>query len=100
MELLIRLVDKQPSGHALWEQASQRGDVISACPDGWAWSETERTNTEWLIVIADITDIEADGLMETHRPNEPRYRRRLGVNPDGLQAGDTLTRAELMARVF
>lgn len=100
MELLIRLVDKQPAGHELWEKASQRGDVISVCPDGWAWSEAERTNPEWLIVTAEITEIESDGLLESGRPNEPQYRRRLGLNPDGLQSGDVLTRSEVMARLF
>lgn len=100
MELLIRLVDKQPADHALWEKAGQRGDVVAAMPDGWAWSDTERTNPEWLIVTAEITDIEVVALLEPYRPTEPQYKRRLGVNPDGLQAGDVLTRSELMARIF
>lgn len=100
MELLIRLVDKQPAGHELWEKASQRGDVISACLDGWSWSDAERNNPEWLIVTAEITEIEAGGLLEPYRPNEPQYRRRVGLNPDGLQSGDVLTRSEVMARLF
>lgn len=100
MELLIRLVDKQPVGHELWEKASQRGDVIAAMPDGWAWSDAERNNPEWLIVTADITDVEAGALLESCRPNEPQYKRRLGVNPDGMQAGDVLSRNDLMARIF
>lgn len=99
MELLIRITDKHPVGSTQYESASQRGDVIAACPDGWAWSETERNNPDWIIIAADITDIEAGALLEGHRPNEPRFRRRLGVNPDGLKSGDTLTREQLNGRV-
>ena len=95
MELLIRTVDKSAV-----ERASQRGDVISACPDGWAWSAAERGNPDWIIVHADITDIEVGALMEPSRDGEPVYRRRVGVNPDGLTSGDVLSREELMARLF
>lgn len=100
MELLIRITDKHPVVAAQYEFASQRGDVIAACPDGWAWSDAERDNSEWIIVKADITDIEAGALLEGYRPNEPRFRRRLGVDPDGLKSGDTLTREQLNGRVF
>ena len=100
MELLIRITDKQPIVSMDYEKSSQRGDVICACPDGWAWSAAERTNPDWIIVSADITEIEAGALLESSRPGEPQYRRRIGVNPDALQTGDTLTREQLMARVF
>ena len=100
MELLIRIADKHPVVAAQYEMAGQRGDVIAACPDGWAWSPAERDNPDWIIVTADITDIEAGALLEGARPGEPRFRRRLGVNPDGLQSGSVLDREQLMARVF
>lgn len=100
MELLIRIVDKQPAVSTMSEVASQRGDVICACQDGWGWSYAERSNPDWIIVKADITEIEADALLESFRPGEPKYRRRLGVNPDGLKSGDVLTRDQLTARVF
>lgn len=95
MELLIRLIDKSEA-----ENASQRGDVIAAMPEGWEWSAAERNNHDWIIITADITEIEVAALMEPGRPNEPQYRRRLGINPDGLTSGDVLNRVELMARVF
>ena len=100
MELLIRITDKQPVIAAIYEQSSQRGDVICAMPDGWQWSEAERTNPDWIIVKAEITEIESLALLEGGRPNEPQWRRRLGVNHDGLKSGDVLTRDELTARVF
>lgn len=95
MELLIRTVDKSPA-----EDASQRGDVITYQPDGFEWSVLERSNPEWIIVTALITEIETESLIEGPRTGEPSYRRRVGVNIDGLQSGDTLNRAEIMARVF
>lgn len=95
MELLIRTIDKSAS-----ENASQSGDVIAAMPDGWAWSDAERTNPDWIIVTAQITEVEAEALLEESRVNEPRYRRRLGIHLDGLTAGDVLTREQIIARVF
>ena len=100
MELLIRVVGKFPLISPLAEAASQRGDVISACPDGWEWSYAERTNPDWLIVKAEITEIEVGALLEAARPGEGKLRRRIGINPDGLVSGDVLNRADLMARVF
>ena len=90
MELLIRVTDKHPVVSTQYEEASQRGDVIASCPDGWSWSLAERNNPDWIIIRAAISEVESGAL----------YRRRLGVNPDGLQTGDTLTREQLMARVF
>lgn len=95
MELLIRTVDKASA-----ENASKRGDVIVFQPDGFGWSAPERSNPEWVIVTAQITEVEADALTESPRMGEPNYKRRVGVNIDGLQAGDVLTRNELMIRVF
>ena len=49
MDLLIRIIDKQPAASMLSETASQRGDLIAACPDGWAWTAIERDNPDWII---------------------------------------------------
>jgi|JI10StandDraft_1071094.scaffolds.fasta_scaffold410005_2 hypothetical protein len=100
MELLIRTVDKQPAVSMLSETSSQRGDVICALPDGWEWSAAERSNPDWIIVTAQITEVEADALLEESRANEPHYRRRLGIHLEGLTTGDVLTREQLLARVF
>ncbi len=100
MELLIRITDKHPAVSIHYERASQRGDVICAMPDGWEWSPAERSNADWIIVSAAITQAECEALLESGREGEPQYRRRLGVSPDGLASGDTLTRAQLMARIF
>jgi hypothetical protein len=95
MELLIRTVDKTAD-----ETASKRGDVIVFQPDGFVWSALERSNQEWIIVTAQITEVEAEALTEGPRTGEPNYKRRVGVNIDGLHAGDVLTRNELMSMVF
>lgn len=100
MELLIRINDKHPIVSAMHETGSQRGDVVCACPDGWGWSQAEQDNPDWIIVTATITEVEASALLESGRPGEPQFKRRLGVNPDGLKSGDVLSREQLMARVF
>lgn len=100
MELLIRVANKHPENSDMFEKSSQRGDVIAAMPDGWQWSVSERENPDWIIVSADITQAEVDALLEPGRAGEPQYRRRVGVDVDGIHSGAVLTRDELTARVF
>lgn len=100
MELLINCVDKHPVVATLHETGFQRGDVIDIKPNGGAWSAAERSNPDWILIRADIVEIEAETLLEGGRPGEPRFIRRLGVDPSGLSSGDSLTREELMARIF
>lgn len=100
MELLIRVAHKQPIDSELHETSSQCGDVISVVPDGWEWSIAERENPDWIIIGCDITAVESDALTEPGRVDEPKWRRRLGVNTDGLKPGDTLTRAQINSRIF
>lgn len=100
MELLIRTIDKHVVVNTLHETSSQRGDVIAACPDGWVWSAAEEENPDWIIIGADITEVEALALLEPYREGEPKYRRRLGVSVDGLLPKERLTREQLTGRVF
>ena len=50
-ELLVRVKDKSadpdPARDAMM---SKRGHVIACQPDGWPWSQAERTNPDWIIV--------------------------------------------------
>lgn len=70
MEVLIRVVDK---GEA--EDASKAGDVLAVCPDGWAWSQAERTADEWRIVRASLLASEVDALLSCS-PDPAVLRRR------------------------
>ena len=58
MEILIRVVDK-----GIAEDCSKAGDVVSVCPDGWAWSFAELTNPEWRIVRTPILQVSADAFL-------------------------------------
>lgn len=100
MELLIRINHKQLVGSELHDTASQAGDVIAAVENGWAWSNAERKNPDWIIIHCDITPSEVEALLESGRVNETPWRRRLGVNPVLLNSGDVLTREQLMSRLF
>jgi hypothetical protein len=100
MELLIRTQHKQPQVSMLHETASQRGDVIAIQADGWAWSDAERSNPDWIIVTSDISPVDAVELMEAGRSDEPQWRRRIGIEVDGLQSGDIVAREQLLARTF
>lgn len=100
MELLIRQAHKRPLVDILHVSASQRGDVIAICPPGHPWSEAERNNPDWLLVHATLTAKDVEHLLEAAREGEPGWRRRVGINVDGLQAGAVLTRDELMGRAF
>ncbi len=71
MELLIRTVDKYTGKDPHFQaKTTKRGDVISVCPDGWTWSQFERTNPEWVIVkVLDLLQIEADAML-THEQGD------------------------------
>lgn len=58
MEVLIRVVDK-----GVAEDCSKAGDVISICPNGWAWSPHELSNPEWRIVRVPILQANADAFL-------------------------------------
>ena len=96
MELLINLQDTVPSTADNYAASLRRGHVIVCCPDGWPWSEHERSKPEWAIVSVALTQIEADAL--TAAPQDMSAQRFYCFNVDGLPA--TLSRDELMARVL
>lgn len=52
-----------------------RGDVIVACPDGWAWSHAERTHPGWLVVkVPGMTLAEATALTSPEPAAGPKQR--------------------------
>lgn len=63
MEILVRIIDKDQPDPDLAKMASKRGDVIAICPDGWPWSEAERTNPEWRIVRSPILQTHSEVLL-------------------------------------
>lgn len=87
MEMLVWLVDKGPS-----IDQYKAGDVIVVCPDGWPWSDLEKTNADWVIVRTAILPVEAEAL--TAEPwvgedgigvmDEPRRQRLYKVDVTGL----------------
>lgn len=102
VSLLINTVDQHPKVSTLYETCIQRGDVISIKPEGFPWDQYPLVaeNANFVHITADITEIEADALIEPGRPGEPQYRNRIGINPDNLVNGMRLTRDELKARIF
>lgn len=51
-ELLVRIVSKpdHPTDKRLSAGRTNRGDVIVVKPDGWPWSEREKSNPAWRII--------------------------------------------------
>lgn len=69
----MRLIDRSAD-----EADSKRGDVITVQADGWAWSQAERTNPDWLIIkVASFLGTDRDAVLAVGR-NFPqgRFRRR------------------------
>lgn len=48
--IVVRVVDKTSQDQNINRRLSKRGDVIEIFPDGWVFSERERTNPHWMIV--------------------------------------------------
>ena len=57
-EILLRVVDKGPS-----DITSKAGDVLSVCPDSWAWSTEELTNPAWRIVSVNVLQSTIDAVL-------------------------------------
>lgn len=83
MELLVKVT-------------GSRGDVIAAQKDGWPWSVREKVHPDWIILTANITDVEAEALTEPARPGDASFIRHVGFLVSGFKAGDVITRAELV----
>lgn len=76
MELLIRIRDKKSDDPYLDCQLTKRGDVIVYRPDGWEWSNAERTNPDWIIIQVPISDAVAQSLCEPE-PGDPKLNKML-----------------------
>lgn len=91
MELLIDLTGRV--GTANPKTDWQPGDVVVACPDGWPWTEVERTNPKWLIVkCPEMSKLEAESLAAPELPTDLKTdpatlkRRQFKVDVDALTA--------------
>lgn len=74
MELLILVAEQGPG--------RRRGTVLCARPDGWQWSDLERSDPSWRIIAGVQMDaIEVEMAMAPQvpdrpmTPNDPRRRR-------------------------
>lgn len=77
-ELLIRVIDKIGADPYQDAQLTKRGDVIVVCPDGWPWSEEERTNPMWrILAVPDLSISEASILLAPERDTDPRHPSRV-----------------------
>jgi len=73
MENLVRIVDKGAA-----EDCSKRGEAIATEPIGFAWSEAERTNPDWIILVVNGMINTDRAIMHGNARNLPngRFRRR------------------------
>lgn len=80
--------------------AVRAGEVVEAVPDSHPFTPAELSEPRWKIVSCDITQAEAEGLLAAPMPvpGKTLRWRRMRLSVDGLP--DTLTRAELYARVI
>ena len=81
-EVLVRVVDKvNPNDANLDAQCLKRGDFVSICPDGWGWSQIERTNPDWRIVkISGLSVEEA----KAYLAKGAKYRRAFKLDVDDV----------------
>lgn len=75
MEVLIRIIDR--SGAI---DDAKRGDVVSICPDGWAWSPAELTNNDWRIISVNILASTALAFLASPTNQADKRRREWMVN--------------------
>lgn len=92
-ELLVMNVDRvNPDDIYKDAKLYKRGDVVVVCPDGWPWSETERTGPDFAIVkIPGMKVEEALDFLEPEKdadpssPSKTLQRRAVKVDLDALK---------------
>jgi len=88
-EFLVRVADKvNPDSPYLDAKCLKRGDVVVVCPDGWPWSQLERTLPFWRIVRVpgmSLSEAEAFLAPEPGDPlvNKMLQRRQFKLDVDG-----------------
>ena len=87
-ELLIRTVDKTSSNLIDNATCTKRGDVIVVVPDGWNWSQIERTNPEWIIIRSKLSVEEAKAYTEPPKKTDAEKivaRRAIKIDLDSVK---------------
>jgi hypothetical protein len=68
-ELLVRVVSKSSADPAQDAKLTKRGDVIIVVPDGWGWSDIERSDPQWRIFKwPSVSESEASALLTPELP--------------------------------
>tara|TARA_R110000782_G_scaffold33659_14_gene81006 strand:- start:1057 stop:1767 length:711 start_codon:yes stop_codon:yes gene_type:complete len=66
MELLVRVVNQPSNNREEHCKRAHRGDVISAKPDGWDWTDRELSAPQWRILkMPTLLQAEADALLSS-----------------------------------
>lgn len=79
-ELLIRVTDKTNLQDVYKDvQLTKRGHVITVVPDGWSWSEVERTNPDWRIFK--WPSVSVDDCIDFLMPEPDLRPVKVGVDP-------------------
>jgi len=82
MEILVRMVNRSDK-----TDDSKYGDCIAARPDGFPWTQAERTNPAWSLFRSNLTQAEVDALLQPlidAGSLKLIYRRKLTVDVNGL----------------
>ena len=93
MELYIRKAEKSGSN----QRCHQVGDVISMCPDGWAWGSAEIASQEHIIQLVPGASM-ADFSFLTVRHEDGVQRRGYRIDLDGLP--NPCSAVQLSAAIF
>lgn len=100
-EMLVRTIDKVNKEDVYLDvKCTKRGHVIAICPDGWQWSETERTAPYWTIVKVPGVSVEDLSAYLAPEPGDPRMNRMLQCRAfkfdlDSLGVKSTVTASEV-----
>lgn len=77
-EMLVRTVDKVNAQDVYLDcKCTKRGMVIAICPDGWQWSQAEKTAPYWTIIkVPGVSVDDLSGYLAPE-PGDPKLNRML-----------------------
>lgn len=72
-ELLFQVIDKTNLSNVWLDvKLHKRGDVLDVRPDGWGWSNIERSNPAWRILCwRQLSEEDAHQFLQPEMPKEP-----------------------------
>lgn len=101
-EILIRAINNTGPTKERTDRLYKQGDPVVVRPDGWPWSDNEKSNRFWIVRVPSIGDTEAMQYLEPDNGRRRTWRLNAAALPGAVRTAldrgpVTLTRGQFLA---